>query len=90
MSSRSKAITALVVLGFVAFLLWTTLAGQRAQCEVCVEFGGGRNCATASHSSPDEAARSAQTTACGPLARGMNEIIACQDRPPVSRVCRTL
>ncbi|HEU4700326.1 MAG TPA: hypothetical protein VFS40_14175 [Gemmatimonadales bacterium] len=89
MSTRGKAIAWLVALGFVGFLLWTTLRGQKAECEVCVEYAGGRNCATASHESEAEAARSAQTTACGPLARGMNETIACQNRPPVRRVCRT-
>jgi hypothetical protein len=88
MSRRGKAITWLVVLGFFGFLLFTTLNSQRATCEVCVEFGGGRNCATASHSSEREAAEAAQTTACGPLARGMNETIACQNRPPVRRSCQ--
>lgn len=87
MSSRGKALTVAVVVAFVAFLLWSTLAGQKAQCEVCVEFNGQRNCATASHASEAEAARSAQSTACGPLARGMNESIACSNRPPVSRRC---
>ena len=32
----------------------------------------------------------AQTAACGPLARGMDESIGCGRRPPVSRSCRTL
>jgi len=82
-------LTVAVVLAFVAFLAWSTLSAQKAECEVCVEFQGGRNCATASHENEAEAARSAQTTACGPLAKGMNDAIACENRPPVSRQCST-
>jgi len=86
MSRKSLAWIALVV-GFTAFLAWTTLSGQKAECEVCVEYNGKRNCASASHQSEDEAARSAQTTACGPITSGMNDVIACDATPPVSRQC---
>ena len=84
-----KLVVLLVALGFVAFLAWRTLSAQRAECEVCVAFRGGRNCAMATAASPDEAARSAQSTACGTLASGMDEGIACdRTRPEVVR-CRT-
>lgn len=87
---RPKSLlTVAVVLAFVAFLTWSTLSAQKAECEVCVEFQGGRNCASASHENEAEAARSAQTTACGPLAKGMNDAIACENRPPISRQCST-
>lgn len=78
-----------LILGFTAFLAWTTLSAQKAECEVCVVFNGQRNCATASHATEDEAARSAQSTACGPVTSGMNDAIACDATPPVSRQCRT-
>jgi hypothetical protein len=89
MASRKKILTILIVLGFFGLLLYNTLSAQKATCEVCVEFNGGRNCATASHESEDEARHSAQTTACGPLSNGMNDVIACGRRPPVSTQCRT-
>jgi hypothetical protein len=89
MTTRGKLLTAGLVLAFFALLLYNTLSAQKAECTVCVEFKGQRNCATASHSSEDEAMKSAQTTACGPLAKGMNESIACGRVPPVSRICRT-
>lgn len=78
-----------VIIGFFAFLAYTTLAAQKVECEVCVEFNGKRNCATASHETEDEAVRSAQNTACGPVTSGMNDAIACDARPPVSRRCVT-
>lgn len=77
-----------VVLAFVGFLAWSTLSAQKVECDVCVEYNGQRNCATASHSTEEEAARSAQTTACGPLTAGMNDAIACDARMPASRQCR--
>ena len=87
--SRKKTLTILVVIAFFAFLLYNTLSAQKATCEVCVEFNGGRNCAIASHESEEEAKHSAQQTACGPLANGMNDVIACGRRPPVTSQCRT-
>lgn len=88
MTSRGKVLTLIVILGFVALLLYNTLSAQRVECEVCVAFDGGRNCAAASHSTERDAARSAQTTACGPLAKGMDQAIACGNTPPVSQQCR--
>lgn len=82
-----KALVFLALLAFVAFLLWTTLSAQKTECQVCVNFGNERNCATATAASESEAARSAQTTACGVLARGMTASIACANAPPVVRQC---
>jgi hypothetical protein len=86
---RSTIVVILTLVGFVAFLLWTTLSAQKVECAVCVEFGGGRNCATATASDSSAAAEAAQNTACGTLARGMTETIACGNVKPESRVCRT-
>ena len=90
MSTRSRAVTVAVVLAFVGFLLWSTLSSQRVECGVTVEFGGGRQSATASAESEHQAMEQAQTAACGPLTGSMDERIACANRPPVSKQCRTL
>lgn len=87
---RGTVLVILAVVGFVAFLLWTTLSSQRVECELCVEFGGGRNCAIATATDETEAAQAAQTTACGTLAQGMTASIACGRATPVSRRCRAL
>ena len=83
-----RGLVVLAVLTFVGFLLWTTLSAQKVECEMCVEFGGARNCATATAADESEAARAAQTTACGVLANGMSATIACSNTPPVARRCR--
>ena len=90
MTRPGKLLTLLVVLVFAGFLLWSTLASQRVECTVTVAFANAQNTATASASSEADATREAQTTACGPLAQGMNESIACGRIPPISRQCRSL
>ncbi|MGH7529225.1 MAG: hypothetical protein ACREMN_02490 [Gemmatimonadales bacterium] len=85
---RSTLLTIAAVAGILALFFYLTTARAGQQCTVCMEFQGGTNCATAAGRTADEAAETAQTTACGPLARGMNESIACGNRPPVSVQCR--
>ena len=86
---KSTILTIVAVIAFAGLLLYNTLSAQKVTCEVCVEFNGQRNCATASHENEEEAAQSAQRTACGVLASGMNETIACGNKPPATRQCRT-
>ncbi|HSM17855.1 MAG TPA: hypothetical protein VK845_12785 [Gemmatimonadales bacterium] len=85
--SSGKVATIVAIVAFVVLLLWSTLSAQRVECEVCVEFQGRQNCATASAATEDEAARSAQTTACGTLAGGMAETVFCGNATPKSRRC---
>jgi hypothetical protein len=90
MTARARTITLLIVVGFVVFLVWSTLSSQRVECTVAVDFQGRSGSATASGASEADAVREAQTTACGPLAASMNDAIACGRLQPVSRHCRTL
>lgn len=70
-----------------AFLLWSTMQAQKSACDVCVTYKGAHNCARASAETPTEAAKSAQTTACGPVAHGMAESIECDNIPPAEVHC---
>jgi hypothetical protein len=90
MTARVRTVTLLIVVGFVAFLLWSTLSSQRAECTIAVEYQGRSGTATASGATEEDAVREAQTTACGPLTGSMNDRIACSRAEPVSRRCRTL
>lgn len=90
MSPRARNLTLLVVVAFVAFLLWSTLSAQRAECSVAVEFQGQSGTGTASAGSEEDAVREAQTAACGPITGSMNDRIACGKVPPVTRRCRAL
>ena len=84
---RGTVIGLIIAAIFAGFLLWSTMSAQRFDCQACVEFNGGRNCAKVSGNTEAEALRAAVSTACGPVASGMNESIACQNRPPVSKQC---
>jgi hypothetical protein len=90
MTNRGRAVTLLLVLAFAAFLLWSTLTSQHVECTVSVTYGGAQGAATASASSEADATREAQTAACGPLTRSMNDRIACSRIPPQTRQCRRL
>lgn len=86
----TRFLVVLAVAAFVAFLAWNTVSAQRIECRVCVKFENGRNCATASAEDEKLAAQNAQTTACGPLAHGMDASIACGNVAPETRQCRRL
>lgn len=90
MNPRARTATLLLVFGFVAFLLWSTLSSQRVECAISVEFLGRSGSATASGASEADAAREAQTAACGPLTGSMNDRVACSRVRPVRRTCRNL
>lgn len=90
MTKHARMVTLLVGLAFAAFLLWTTLASQHVECSVTVVYGGREGSGTASAASEIDATREAQTAACGPLTRGMDDRIACGRLPPVTRRCRNL
>jgi preprotein translocase subunit SecF len=86
---RSTLITFAVIVAIVAVFFYMTAARASEECTVCIEFQGGSNCATAAGRTAAEATETAHNTACGPLVRGMNESIACGNRPPMSVQCRT-
>jgi hypothetical protein len=90
MTRTGRLWTLVAVLVFAGLLLYSTLSSQRVECTVTVAFENAQNTATASGASEADASREAQTTACGPLVRGMNESIACGRIPPISRECRDI
>jgi polyferredoxin len=85
---RSTLITLAVVAAIAALFFYMSTARANQECNVCMEFQGRTNCASAAGVTPAEATETAHRTACGPLVRGMNETIACDNRTPVSVQCR--
>lgn len=90
MASRARLVTVLVLVGFIAFLVYLTLEVQRVECTVTLTFQGQERTATASGATEESATEQAQTAACGPLVQGMDESIACSRRQPDARQCRPL
>jgi hypothetical protein len=87
--SRWKAIllvTAMV--GLMGYIVYASMARVGYQCEVCVEFNGGRQCRTGAGATEEEARTIAQTSACGTLAGGMAQSIMCSRAVPASAQCK--
>ncbi|HSD30437.1 MAG TPA: hypothetical protein VLB49_00895 [Gemmatimonadales bacterium] len=86
---RSTLITLIVVVAIAGLFFYMTTARASTTCEVCMSFDGRTNCATAVGPTEEDAREGAQTTACGPIASGMDQSIACGRTEPVSVRCRT-
>ena len=87
--SRSTLYGIAAVLAVAALFFLMTTARAKVQCRVCMEFRGRTNCATAVGASAGAAREGAQSTACGPIASGMDEQIACGRTAPAVAQCRS-
>ncbi len=85
--SRASGWTLAGLALLAALLVWFTLSVGQVECAVCMEFGGGRNCATAAAEDEATAFRSARSTACGTLTHGIRDAFACDSAAPASRTC---
>lgn len=85
---RSTLITLIVVVAIAGLFFYMTTARASTTCQVCVTYGGRTNCASAVGSTEQDAREGAQTTACGPIASGMDASIACGRVQPASVECR--
>lgn len=85
---KTTLLTVASLLALVVVLVWLTLGVQQIECEVCMEFEGRRNCATAAAATREEAIRSGRSTACGLIASGVRDGFACDATPPASTTCR--
>jgi len=85
---RSTLYTLAAVLAVAALFFFMTTARAKVQCRVCMEFRGRSNCATAVGPTEQAAREGAQSTACGPIASGMDEQIGCSRTPPATAQCQ--
>lgn len=74
---------------FLGALIYGSLTVVQAECELCVEFNGLRECRRGSGTTAEEARQAAQRAACAVMAQGMDATIACQNRQPEVRWCQT-
>ena len=86
---RSTLYTLAVIAAVAALFFYLTTAKASTTCDVCMTYKGRTNCASAVGVTEQVAREGAQTTACGPIASGMDESIACGRTPPASVQCHT-
>ncbi len=87
MSKRAAIVLLIISFAFIGYVIYGSMARVESECEVCVEFGARLDCRTAAGATESEARQTAQMTACGLLARGMDQSIACQRTVPRSVRC---
>jgi hypothetical protein len=70
-------------LALMALLAYSTLKLGGTRVEVCMAFNGQQSCRTASGSSREQATRTAIQNACGEIASGVTDSLACERSEPV-------
>ena len=76
-----------IFLGMLALLLYSMTTQYAELCRACVTFRGRTECREAWGPTAEEATQTAVDNACGLLARGMTDSIACGRTPPDSVSC---
>jgi len=87
---RPLRILALIIgiAAVVGTLIFSSFRSVQAECSLCVEFRGQRQCRTGLGPSPEEAQEAAQRAACAVMASGMDESIACSRTPRLEMSCQ--
>lgn len=81
---RKPVVAALIfVLLVLGVIVYSTLNLAKHRVEVCMQFNGRTNCKTASATTEEFARQAAVTNACGEIAFGVTETVACEHTPPV-------
>ncbi len=88
MSTAAKIGLALALVGFVAFVIYSSLDLNQFTCEICMDYNGLTNCGTASGTTEMEARSTAITVACANISSGVTDSMACSNTPPKSVDCR--
>ena len=84
---RMLVLIAAIVL-LLGGLIYGTLSSVQAECDLCVEFNGQRQCRTGSGTDEADAKSAAQRAACAVMAHGMAASIQCENRIPTNVQCR--
>jgi hypothetical protein len=73
----------LIFLALMGLLAYSTLKLGGTRVEVCMAFHGQQSCRTASGKDREQAARTAIQNACGEIASGVTDSLACERSEPV-------
>ncbi len=85
---KSHMITVMSLLALGGVLVLLSMQISQVECEVCMDFKGRKNCATAAAPTEAEAFRSGRMTACGTIAAGVRDSFACDSAKPASVTCQ--
>ncbi len=82
--NMKKPVLAAILFGaaVLGVIVYSSMGLRKFTYEVCMEYRGRTNCATASGTTREEAIRTATDTACATISAGMTESIQCSSTPP--------
>jgi hypothetical protein len=72
---------------FLAAMFFVTASETTFECSVCIQYGGGENCATVAGPDEQQTLMQAVTTACAPLSSGVTDGMECNRSRPKSVRC---
>jgi hypothetical protein len=86
-SPLPKIIGVIIVAVFIGALVKGSIQSVEAECSLCVEYNGQRQCRTGAGANQADARAAAQRAACAVMAGGMSETIQCQNVLPEELRC---
>jgi len=81
---KKAAIIIVIIVAVIGGLTYMTLSQAGYRAEVCMEFQGKQNCASAAGSSQQQAIRTATDLACATISSGVTDTMACSNTKPIS------
>ncbi|MGH9789287.1 MAG: hypothetical protein ACRD4U_11370 [Candidatus Acidiferrales bacterium] len=84
MTKTTKIAIGAAFLLFLLLMVVSTLSLGQVKVEVCMEFNGRTECRIAAAPTEAEAVSTGTANACGLLASGRDQNIACSNTPPKS------
>jgi hypothetical protein len=84
MNRNISILVTLCVVGFFGYIAYLTVSGKSYRVKVCMAFQGRNACKTVKAKTEPDAVRGAVTNACGDIAAGVTEVVACENTAPAS------
>jgi hypothetical protein len=82
MTTKPVLIGVLFVLIVLGAIVYSSMNLSKYRVEVCMSFHGQSSCHTASGTTKEETLQTAVTNACGDIAGGVTDSIACERTEP--------
>ncbi len=80
---RPVLVGILIVAAILGIIVYSSMGLSNNRVEVCIEFKGVQNCKIARASTQEDAIRRAVDNACGEIASGVTDSMACARSEPI-------
>jgi hypothetical protein len=87
---RNTIFGLIVLAPVVGVVVYSSFHVSTYECEVCLSFDGRHVCRKVTGETKEEGLRSGMTNACGILAAGVTDTIACERTIPTKAECQRI